>query len=774
MTIYHHVRICLPIVTMLLCVTSFGQPRRAMCDEAVHEKAGGRIGYTQHIRPIFVSRCLRCHGSENQEADLRLDIRVPHRAVVPGDADQSELIRRVISTDAEERMPPEGRPLSDEEVALLRRWIDEGAAGQPERAPVASDHWAFQPIDQPAIPAVKNTAWPQNSIDHFVLARLEHDGITPSPEAAPETLIRRLSLDLLGLPPAWTDVASFVADDDPNVYKHLVDQLLVSPHYGERWARHWLDLARYADSSGYEMDRPREIWRYRDWVIDALNRDMPFDKFVVEQLAGDLIPNASVEQQIATGFHCNAMLDPGVRWESVIDRVNTTGSVLLGLTLECGQCHDHKTDPLTQREYYELYAFFNEAAIHPLDLGSPDQIARRDSIQAEIDQLEEQLGKNTSSDEAAERSDLEAAITKLKEQLPKIPTSLVMKTAPQPTHIFVRGDHAQPGEQVTPAVPAFLHSLPESESYDRMDLADWIVNEQNPLTARVTVNRVWQRYFGRGLVDTVTDFGMQTPPPTHPELLDWLASEFISNGWSLKHLHRLIVTSATYRQSSASRPDLALVDPRNLRLARQRRLRLEAEIIRDVSLSVSGLQKHRIGGPSVFPYQPDGILNNRATPATWTISAGEDRYRRGLYTWVWRLTPHPMLPLFDAPDLVTACARRDRSNVPVQALTLLNDPAFVECARALATRILKEDAPSDDQRLVSLFRHCLSRNPQTDELDIARKSLAEQVAAFENRPEDVAQVVGSAALPSVLPHRQAAWIAVCRVILNLDETITRQ
>jgi len=774
MTTYHHVRICLSIVTMLLCLTSFGQSRRAMCDDAAHDKADSRISYTEHIRPILVSRCLRCHGSETQEADLRLDIRVPERAVVPGDADESELIRRVISTDADERMPPEGRPLSDEEVALLRRWIDEGAAGQPDRPSVTSGHWAFQPIRRPAIPSVKDTAWPHNPVDHFVLARLERDGITPSPQAPPETLIRRLSLDLLGLPPAWTHVASFVTHDNPHVYKRLVDQLLVSPHYGERWARHWLDLARYADSSGYESDQPREIWRYREWVIGALNRDMPFDEFVVEQLAGDLIPDATVEQQIATGFHCNAMLDPGVRWESIIDRVNTTGSVLLGLTLGCGQCHDHKTDPLTQREYYGLYAFFNEAAVHPLDLGAPEQIARRDSLQAEIDQLGKQLGEITSSDNDSERSGLEETIAKLKDQLPETPTSLVMKSAPQPTHIFVRGDHAQPGEQVTPAVPAFLHPLPEAESYDRMDLAGWIVNEKNPLTARVTVNRIWQRYFGRGLVDTATDFGMQTPPPTHPELLDWLASEFISSDWSLKHLHRLIVTSATYRQSSANRPDLALDDPRNLRLARQRRLRLEAEIIRDVSLSVSGLQKHRIGGPSVFPYQPNGILNNRATPATWTISEGADRYRRGLYTWVWRLTPHPMLPLFDAPDLVTACARRDRSNVPVQALTLLNDPAFVECARALATRILEEDAPSDDQRLVSLFRHCLSRNPQSEELDIARELLAEQQAVFENRPEDVAQVIGSTPLPRVMPHRQAAWIAVCRVVLNLDETITRQ
>ena len=760
------------IVLILLGWSLFGDKPSFAGDSA----NGERVSYEQEVRPLLVAKCVRCHGRQKQESGLRLDVRSAEPTIVAGQGSESEIIRRVTSTDEGERMPPQGARLNEAEIALLRRWIDQGAKGQPDVLVDDTNHWAFEPVRRPEIPIVANKPWPRNAIDQFVLAKLENASVEPSTDASRETLIRRLSLDLLGLTPSWQEVIAFVEDPRPDAYEQLVDRLLASPHYGERWARHWLDLARYADSTGYEVDQPREIWRYRDWVIRAFGDDKPFDKFVIEQIAGDLLPNATVEQQIATGFHCNAMYDPGVRWESILDRVNTTGTVFLGLTLGCGQCHDHKTDPFTQREYFQLYAFFNEAVNHRLDLSSAKQAAERARAKAEIDKLEEQQKLLTESQAGASQAKKELAelIARRTESLPKMPTSLVMKLAPQPTHLFVRGDHAQPGELVKPSVPAFLHQTADTGSLNRLDLAQWLVAAENPLIARVTVNRFWQRFFGRGLVETENDFGSQTPSPLHLELLDFLASEFVAQHWSVKQLHRLIVTSSTYRQASDGRTDLATSDPENRLLARQRRLRLEAEIIRDVSLSASGLLSLRIGGPSVFPHQAEGILQNRATPAIWDISEGEDRYRRGLYTWVWRLTPHPMLPLFDAPDLVTACTRRDRSNVPVQALTLLNDPAFFECASSLALRVLERDFSTDEDRLRMLFHVRLSREPRPEELGVIAELFQDQLMELKKQPQNAMQIVGGNCPTQHAPHRLAAWIVVCRVMLNLDEAITRE
>ena len=700
------------------------------------------IDYRRDIQPILAGACFRCHGPDEQEGGLRLDVK--QRFLQGGDSGpvvepgKSELIRRITSTDDDERMPPEGKPLSEKQIALLRKWIAAGAKGIPEEIgkPRESKHWAFRPIVRPAPPAVGNYDWVRNPIDRFVLANLERRQVKPSSAAVRETLIRRLSLDLVGLPPSWKRVEEFKADKRPDAYERLVDELLASPHYGERWGRHWLDLARYADSTGYEADKPREIWPYRDWVIAALNRNMPFDQFVIEQIAGDLLPGATTERVIATGFHCNAILDPGVRWESIIDRVNTTGTVFLGLTLGCAQCHSHKTDPVTQREFFQLYAFFNDATVDTMELSLTGG-AKKD-------------GKKTNT--------------------------LVMKQTPQPTHIFVRGDPAQPGQKVIAGVPAFLHDLrpQEKAAPNRLDLARWLVSAENPLTARVTVNRIWQRYFGLGLVETESDFGRQTARPLHADLLDYLADEFRFGGWDLKRLHRVIVTSASYQQSSDVRRDLLTVDPRNQFLARQRRLRLEAEIIRDVSLVAGGLLSRKVGGPSVFPYQPEGILQNRATPAEWKLSEGEDRYRRGMYTWVWRLTQHPHFPLFDAPDGITACTRRDRSNVPVQALTLLNDPTFVECAQALAMRTLSGSAMTDEQRIGFVFQTSLSRAPQPAELEIVKTLLAKQRKSFAENPAEAQQVVGSQPQAGVTITERAVWIVVCRAILNLDEFITRE
>jgi mono/diheme cytochrome c family protein len=709
------------------------------------------VEYDRDVRPLLTAKCIRCHGPRKQESGLRLDVRGRAFAggdggvaIVPGKSGDSELIRRVLSADEVDRMPPKGKRLSANEVDLLRQWIDQGAKWTPESSAAgAGSHWAFQPIPRAALPAAVTSAWPRNAIDRFVLAKLEQNGIAASPEAPRTTLIRRLYLDLIGLPPPWERVAAFIDDARPNAYELVVDELLASPQYGERWGRHWLDLARYADSTGYESDKPREIWAYRDWVINALNADMPFDQFVTEQLAGDLLPNATVEQRIATGFHCNAMLDPGVRHESIIDRVNTTGAVFLGLTMGCAQCHDHKTDPLTQREFYQLYAFFNEATITEMQMDGifyvPPQTPAKDDS--------------------------------------KPTTTLVMKRTPQPTNIFARGDHTDPGERVETGLPAFLkvgQDLAE-DKLTRLDLSRWLLARDNPLTARVTANRIWQRFFGVGLVETEADFGLQTPEPFHHELLDYLASELRALRWQgIKSLHRLIVTSTTYRQSSNSRPDLAEVNPGNRFIARQRRIRLEAEFIRDVSLAVGGLLSNKLGGPSVFPHQAEGILQNRATPATWAVSKGEDRYRRGMYTWVWRLTPHPNLPLFDAPDGVTACTHRDRSNVPVQALTLLNDPTFVEAARSLATQIVMSSAETDAERVRLLIRYCLSREPSSTEVEVIQKLLANQLTALATDRATTTQIAGERVPSGGDTAELATWIVASRVVMNLDEFITRE
>lgn len=736
----------LPITVFAVCLFALSAMSELRGEDQPKPPETPPVDFLQDIQPLLTAKCFRCHGRDQQEGGLRLDSKKRFLqggdsgpVVLAGKSDESELIRRITSDDESERMPPEGEPLDESQIKLLRTWIDQGARGIPDNDSqrTESKHWAFQPCVRPTIPSIKNRDWVRNPLDHFVLAELESRNLRPAPAASRETLIRRLSLDLLGLPPRWQRVEEFVADQRPDAYERLVDELLQSPHYGERWGRHWLDLARYADSTGYEADKPREIWPYRDWVINALNRNLPFDQFVIEQIAGDLLPGATAEHVIATGFHCNAILDPGVRWESIIDRVNTTGTVFLGLTVGCAQCHTHKTDPITQREFFQLYAFFNDATVDSMELALTSK----------------------SSDSAGEKR-----------------TTLVMKQTPNPTHIFVRGDPAQPGQQVTPGVPEFLHRLQavESTAPNRLDLARWIVSVENPLTPRVTVNRIWQRYFGRGLVETENDFGRQTPEPQYRKLLDYLANEFRDGGWDLKQLHRTIVTSATYRQSSDVRRELAAVDPGNQLLARQRRLRLEAEIIRDVSLASGGLLSPKIGGPSVFPYQPDGILENRATPATWTVSEGEDRYRRGMYTWVWRLTPHPHLSLLDAPDGITACTRRDRSNVPVQSLTLLNDPTFIECARGLAARVLKDSAGTDEARITFVFRTCLSRNPQPRELAIIKKLLDAQRLSLARNPAEAHQIVQDTLKETEAPIERAAWVVVCRTVLNVDEFITRE
>ncbi len=744
---------------------------------SVHSAAlsADKVEFARDVRPILSNACFKCHGPAVQKAKLRLDTHdgaTKNGAIVPGKPDQSSLVERVCTPgDEEGRMPPpeSGAHLTPTQIATLKAWIAQGAEYTP--------HWAFTPVRRPTLPDIHNPASAiRNPIDRFIVARLCQDGLTPSPEADKATLLRRVTLDLTGLLPTPKEVDAFLADESPSAYETVVDRLLASPHYGERQARHWLDVARYADSNGYTIDSPRLIWPYRDWVIKSLNADMPFDQFTTEQLAGDLLPNATLDQKIATGFHRNTSFneeggtDPEqFRVERTVDRTNTTGAAWLGLTVGCAQCHDHKYDPVAQADYYRLYAFFDSCDEPTLPIGGRPGL---EQIIARLNFMANDL-QRVGDLEGMKKVQLE-----IKKVQGQIPTTLVMRErkAPRQTYIQLRGDFLRKGELVQPGFPAALAGsgkLPPTGRLTRLDLARWLTSPDNPLTARVAVNREWQKFFGRGLAETENDFGIQGSLPTHPELLDWLAAEFMkpSNNstppsfpgkvagrlgsakpWSLKSLHRLIVTSATYRQASAHRPDLAAKDSRNLLLGRQTRLRLEAEAIRDVSLCASGLLHPAIGGPGVFPPQAKEVFALTQSQRNWVESKGPDRYRRGMYTYIWRQSQHPLMTTFDAADAQTSCTRRNRSNTPLQALHLANDPVFVELADGLGKRIEK-DGPSDDAGKVAFaFRVCYARDPSSAE--------AERVLAYLQAQQKA--------------NPKTAWAAVARVLMNLDEFITRE
>ncbi|MCH8046440.1 MAG: PSD1 domain-containing protein [Planctomycetes bacterium] len=715
------------------------------------------IDYARQIKPILREHCYECHGADERESGLRLDTAKAAisggnsgAGIVPGNSAASMLIEAISGAKGVVRMPPadDYDPLSAAQIKLLRTWIDQGAKyPSDERAEVSENkkekHWAFRPVVRYIPPTVRQSDWTNNAIDAFILVRLEAKSIKPSPQADRITLLRRVTFDLAGLPPTPADVRSFLADDRPDAYERAVDRLLASPQFAERWARHWLDLARYADSNGYTNDNPRSIWRYRDWVIDAVSANMPFDQFTIEQIAGDMLPSATVDQQIATGFHRNTQLNQEggsdaeeYRVEAVVDRVNTTGAVYLGLTVGCARCHDHKFDDFSQRDFYQLFAFLNnqdEPNIKvPVGRGNPATVS-----------------------------------------------TMVMRerTTPRVTKIHLRGNFLTQGRVVQANVPAALPPLPSSDGKaNRLDLARWLVSADNPLTPRVTVNRLWQQYFGRGIVETENDFGTQGSPPSHPELLDWLASELVRTGWNMKAMHRLIVTSATYRQSSRVRADLAEVDPDNRLLARQSRLRLEAEAIRDAALAASGLLTERLGGPGVYPPQPAGVMKLTRNPnRKWKVSQGADRYRRAMYTYFWRSTPHPFLKLFNAPESNTTCTRRERSNTPLQSLTLLNDETFFEAAQALAIRVLGEAKSATDAARIDLaFRLCFSRPPSKRE----RAIVLELLDAERGDPAGIEKQWKTPALgrmpPGMKPAEVMAWTSVARALLNTDEFITRE
>jgi hypothetical protein len=833
--------------TTLLLLAFFG-----VCSST---RADNKIDYVRDIKPILAQHCYSCHNAKIHKGKLRLDTAALMRkggrngpGLVPGQAGKSLLIDALRGTNGVTQMPFKKPALSEAQMKMLAGWIDQGAAAPATE--IADDgsgrnHWAFQPPVHHPLPAVKDVRWVKNGIDHFILARLEREGLTPSAEAEPATLIRRLYLDLLGLPPSVAEVDAFCADTRAGAYERLVDRLLASPHYGERWGRHWLDVARYADTQGFTIDGPREIWKYRDWVIDALNRDLPFDRFVIEQMAGDMLPGATVEQKIATGFHRNTLINEegGIdleqfRVDAVADRVNTTGTVFLGLTLGCARCHDHKYDPISQREYYQLFAFLNNQAEPALSLATPDLVKKRDTIRAQLSKMEEELDgllrkyvQQTPESEKqkwkreitvnlnlgfyqrteAQKQTLAAffsprspdfktrfgQIAALKKTEPQFPTTMVLEemAQPRPTTIHLGGDFTRKGDKVGAGVPGVLHVLHRGRGivkdaagakrqagFSRLDLAHWLADRRNPLIGRVTMNRLWQHYFGKGLVETENDFGTQGTPPSHPELLDWLATEFPEHGWSLKAMHRLMVTSAAYRQSSRVRADLAGIDPHNKFLARQNRLRLDAEIVRDSALAVSGRLSEKFGGPSVHPPQPKGVYEFTQVQRAWNTDTGSDRYRRGVYTYFQRSAPYPALTVFDAPDGTSSCTRRIRSNTPLQALTLLNDQAFMELAQGLAQRVQK-DVSADSERVRQAFRLCLAREPTALEAKRLDQYLSLQIKEYQAKPADAQALLEGEPFstkgrktspPSPDVARRAAWLALARVLLNLDEFITRE
>jgi hypothetical protein len=719
---------------LLACVAS---QRAASADEA--------IDFLRDIQPILHQHCAKCHGGVKRAGGLSLlagggeltgDSGNP--LLVSGKPHESELFRRVTAADADERMPAESPPLAPEEVAKLRRWIEEGANWPA--------HWSFAPLMAAVPPQIVDRKWAKEPIDSFVVARLESASTAPSAEADRYTLIRRLSLDLLGLAPMPAEADDFAADEAPDSYERLVDRLLANPHFGERWGRHWLDQARYADSDGYEVDKARpDAYRWRDWVIDAVNRDMPLDQFTVEQFAGDLLPDATPHQRLATAYHRQTFTnnEGGVdkeeyRLKAVLDRVSNTGTVWLGLTLGCAQCHDHPYDPFTQHDFYALAAIFNNA-----------------------DETEIELPGSSP--------------TSSKPQKFRV---LTERQEPRTTKLLKRGEFLNPGDEVSAALPS-LFANPQSairnpQSHTRLDLARWLIDGSNPLTPRVVANQIWLRLIGRGLVRTAEDFGARGERPTHPDLLDWLARELSLRDWSRKAMIRCVVTSATYRQSSKQRPELVGDDPENRLLARQNRVRVEAEIFRDLYLASGGLLSRKIGGPSVFPpLGQEYVKITFRSELPWKASPGEDRFRRGMYTFFKRSVPYPDLMIFDCPDSNAAAVQRPASNTPLQALTALNSETCVEAARGLARNVMEQGFAGDGEKIVWMFRTCLTRPPSAAERERLIVLLQSHRRWYETHPDD-AMAMASELSEGVSAAEFAALAATANIVMNLDEFITRE
>ncbi len=819
------------------------------CASTAHAQAAGKVHFARDVLPILSTHCFTCHGPDAKtlKAGLRLDVfetatkklKSGHYAVVPSKANESELLARIFSADESERMPPKNAKttLTAAEKALLKRWIDEGAEYQR--------HWAFVVPKRAPLPAVKDKAWGRNPLDQFLLARMEAQGLKPSPEADRYTLARRLAIDLTGLPPTIEMADRFVNDKSPDAYEKYVDRLLAMPAYGERWAQVWLDLARYADSNGYATDNGRTIWKYRDWVIDAINKNQPFDRFTIEQIAGDMLPNATQEQILATAFHRNTLTndeggtsDEEFRNVAVVDRVNTTMQVWMGLTAACAQCHDHKYDAISQEEYFRMFAIFNQSEDSDKSDNSPNMVVispadakAKAELEGKIALLEKDLLKaNPQFDEAQakwaqdkkatdkapavikkilgldakKRNDAQklevtkyyratlpelkpvadkiAAARKQYDAVKGVPTPIMRELADKQkrvTKIHIRGNFLDQGKQVTPGVPAFLHPLPKDQPANRLTLANWLVSPDNPLTARVTVNRYWEQIFGLPLMESPDDFGIRGKLPTHPELLDWLAVEFSTTlQWDVKKLLKLIVTSAAYRQASTVTPALLERDPDNRWLARGPRYRSSAEVIRDQSLFVAGLLSPKMYGAPVRPPRPKAGLTAAFGGSTdWDTSAGDDKYRRALYTQWRRTTPYPSMTTFDAPSRNVCTISRPRTNTPLQALVTLNDPVYVEAAQALGRRMVKEGGTTLESRLQYGVRLCLTRPARDTELkrlvELYTKAQAEYAKNAKLAAQMATEPIGPLPAGTQAPE-MAAWTVVGNVLLNLDEMFAKR
>jgi len=736
------------------------------------------ISFNRDIRPILSENCFLCHGPDkaHRQAELRLDVReiaVAAGAIVEGDPENSEIITRIFSDDPELVMPPTDshKSLTPEQKTTLKRWIQDGARYQR--------HWSYEPPVKPQIPEG------HNAIDVLVQKRLGAVGLTPSPEADRRTLMRRLSFDLIGLPPSPEDVRAFEADASQGAYGQLVDRLLTSPHYGERMAIGWLDVVRFADTIGYHSDTPRNVWPYRDWVIRSFNDNKPFDRFTIEQIAGDLLPDANQESRIGSAFNRLLMSteEGGAQpkdYESrmVADRVRAIGTAWLGLTTGCAQCHDHKFDAFTTRDFYSLGAFFadiQEGSIGKREDGMP---ITTEEQQQQLEMLDAVIAASTQQDDKEALQKTQAERQALVDSLPMCLVS-VSSSDKRIVRILPRGNWMdETGEIVKPALPQFLQQpVPLEREQTRVHLAQWLVSRDNPLTARTVMNRLWKQFFGMGLSKSADDLGAQGELPFNQELLDWLACEFMDSGWDMKHMVRTIVTSAAYRQVSTATPEQLNRDPYNREHARQSRFRLDAELVRDNALAISGLLVSTIGGPSVKPYQPAGYWENLNFPTRdYVPDSGEGQYRRGIYIWWQRTFLHPSLVAFDAPSREECSADRSRSNIPQQALVLLNDPTFAETHRALAARILNNADGTAEQKIEWAWQQVLQRKPNGVELKQLRDLFERHAADYRRDPNAAAvllQTGPSSAQSGNDAAELAAWAHVARVLLNLHETITR-
>ncbi len=710
--------------------------------------AGEKVDFSREVLPILSDNCFHCHGPDasRREGRLRLDVEAEakKRAIVPGSSEKSRLYQRIVTPKERRRMPPKhsNRKLTKQQIATLKRWIDEGASW--------GEHWGFTRVVRPPLPKLKkHAARVRNAIDTFVFARLEREGLSPSPPASKARLIRRVTLDLTGLPPTPQEVDAFEKDLTPQTYNIIVSRLLNSPAFGERMAWNWLDAARYADTNGYQGDRTRTMWPWRDWVVEAFNKNMPYDKFTTWQLAGDLLPKATQEQKLATGFCRNHMINgeggriaEENRVEYVFDMTETMGTVWLGLTLNCCRCHDHKYDPIAQKEYYQFSAFFNQTPVKG-NGGNPQtppiiEVTRRG-------------------------------------QKAKVMVMADMKKR-RPTFILDKGLYNKRGKEVSMGVPESLPEFPSKAPVNRLGLAKWLTSRDHPLTARVTVNRIWQQIFGTGLVKTTEDFGRQGEKPSHPELLDWLAAEFMESGWDVKHLLRLIVTSETYRQTSRVSKELLARDPKNRLLARMSRFRMPSWMLRDQALAASGLLVRKLGGPSVNPYQPKGVwAESTFGKIRYKQDHGEALYRRSLYTF-WRRIIRPTI-FFDSAKRQTCTVKQTSTNTPLHALTTLNDITYVEASRKLAERVLLSKAKDTPGRLELAFRYVLARKPNEREAKILHRCLMRAKSYFDENPKAAQELLStgeSASNKSLNRIEHASYAVVCQAILNLDEALTRE